>query len=786
MDLTRRNPSFNAGAPVGETSTPTQNMDSILNRTAPATSIFQNSLNLLDKLACIPGFESYLSSLLDDSSRDAPGGSQYLDPIQLLWDTFRQGTSLCVLYNALGPAEPLRTTLDDVPNTLNQRKDRVYRFVKACKENQIVRDEDLFTISDLFKDDTNSFVKVLKTVGIVLDVIEGRGLLDMSKLEKKPSARFTETQLGPPQDNRERVIKEFVETERRYVQDLETLQGYMQELQKQNIISNETTRYMFANLNSMVDFQRRFLIGVEANASHPPEDQHFGSLFINMEEGFAVYEPYCANFTRATKLCASEEQALQKLAHVIEPHYELPSMLIKPVQRICKYPMMMDELAKFYDKESATHQELKQGVAAINRVVEQVNEAERKEGNLAVVSELEERVEDWKGYSISTFGELFLHDTFVMSTTGVERELYIYLFENILICCKVVSERDRRRTNRVRSNGLQLKGRIFLYSIHSIVDTTRDNQLSLTIYWRDVVMENFSLACRSEDQLKLWKSTMDRLIARTNEKTMQAKAAAEQAQLGISGSQMSRGLGSMQSGDYDSEDDVSASRRGRYSEGSSLTAAMRHEKQQQQGGLTPMGSSMYYGNHMMPPLPVPSMPRNETDPYPKAAAAERDDQHGVVTDPNCLQLGDVADHAQRHQRRNHAGAADGHPACDDSGSTRSTPVPSNQARPTKVKVHFQEDIFVIVVKPDIQFKDLVERVERKIKICAGPRVGITGGLEHDLATSPPLGIRLRYQDEDGDMIIIGSNDDVQMAFESANASRSDATVMGTLNIFASV
>ncbi|KAJ1958798.1 Guanine nucleotide exchange factor for Cdc42p [Linderina pennispora] len=849
MDLTRRNPSFNAGVPVGETSTPTQNMDSILNRTAPATSIFQNSLNLLDKLACIPGFEPYLSSLLDDSSRDAPGGSQYLDPIQLLWDTFRQGTSLCVLYNALGPAEPLRTTLDDVPNTLNQRKDRVYRFVKACKENQIVRDEDLFTISDLFKDDTNSFVKVLKTVGIVLDVIESRGLLDMSKLEKKPSARFTETQLGPPQDNRERVIKEFVETERRYVQDLETLQGYMQELQKQNIISNETTRYMFANLNSMVDFQRRFLIGVEANASHPPEDQHFGSLFINMEEGFAVYEPYCANFTRATKLCASEEQALQKLAHVIEPHYELPSMLIKPVQRICKYPMMMDELAKFYDKESATHQELKQGVAAINRVVEQVNEAERKEGNLAVVSELEERVEDWKGYSISTFGELFLHDTFVMSTTGVERELYIYLFENILICCKVVSERDRRRTNRARSNGLQLKGRIFLYSIHSIVDTTRDSQLSLTIYWRDVVMENFSLACRSEDQLKLWKSTMDRLIARTNEKTMQAKAAAEQAQLGISGSQMSRGLGSMQSGDYDSEDDVSASRRGRYSEGSSLTAAMRHEKQQQQGGLTyrktydggasrsrngrkgsdyqqelvegversmtvshgrrptngsqssagdytdastmsrgsPMGSSMYYGSHMMPPLPVPSMPRNETDPILK-----QQQQQNVMTSMVSSPIPTAFSSAMSPITPNGTNGVTtpaprmGTPPVMTSGSTRSTPVPSNQARPTKVKVHFQEDIFVIVVKPDIQFKDLVERVERKIKICAGPRVGITGGLEHDLATSPPLGIRLRYQDEDGDMIIIGSNDDVQMAFESANASRSDATVMGTLNIFASV
>ncbi|KAJ2810167.1 Guanine nucleotide exchange factor for Cdc42p, partial [Coemansia sp. 'formosensis'] len=224
--------------------------------------------------------------------------------------------------------------------------------------------------------------------------------------------------------------------------------GYMDELQKRNIIPNESVRYIFANLNSMVDFQRRFLIGVEANVSQPPEDQHFGAVFINMKEGFMVYEPYCANYTRASKLCIAEEESLKALSHIIEPHYELPSMLIKPVQRICKYPMIMEELTKFYDKTSPIYTELREGITAINSIVEQVNEAERKEGNLAVVGDLEDRVEDWKGYSISTFGELFLHDSFVMSTTDVKRELLIYLFENILICCKEVNEKERRRNQK--------------------------------------------------------------------------------------------------------------------------------------------------------------------------------------------------------------------------------------------------------------------------------------------------------------------------------------------------
>ncbi|KAJ2496777.1 Guanine nucleotide exchange factor for Cdc42p, partial [Coemansia sp. RSA 2049] len=200
---------------------------------------------------------------------------------------------------------------------------------------------------------------VLKTIEIVVDTIQSRGLLDVSSLVEKPSAKFAEAQLGPPQDNRDRVVKEFVETERRYVQDLELLQGYMEEVHKKNIISSDSLRYIFANLNSLVDFQRRFLIGVEANASQPPEDQHFGAVFVNMKEGFMVYEPYCANYARASKLCVAEEDSL-------------------------RYPMILEELSKFYEATSPIYLELRDGISAINSIVEQVNEAERKEGNLAV------------------------------------------------------------------------------------------------------------------------------------------------------------------------------------------------------------------------------------------------------------------------------------------------------------------------------------------------------------------------------------------------------------------
>jgi cell division control protein 24 len=68
----------------------------------------------------------------------------------------------------------------------------------------------------------------------------------------------------------------------------------------------------------------------------------------------------------------------------------------------------------------------------------------------------------------------------------------------------------------------------------------------------------------------------------------------------------------------------------------------------------------------------------------------------------------------------------------------------------KVKVHFGSDIFVIQVSRTTEYSELVERVGKKIRLC-GPRRD--GG---------PL--RVKYEDEEGDLISMRSSEDVDMAF----------------------
>lgn len=67
-----------------------------------------------------------------------------------------------------------------------------------------------------------------------------------------------------------------------------------------------------------------------------------------------------------------------------------------------------------------------------------------------------------------------------------------------------------------------------------------------------------------------------------------------------------------------------------------------------------------------------------------------------------------------------------------------------------MKVYFGSDIFLIQVGRTIDYGELVERVGKKIRLC-GPR-----------RDNGPL--RVKYEDEEGDLISMRSTEDVEMAF----------------------
>ena len=175
---------------------------------------------------------------------------------------------------------------------------------------------------------------------------------------------------------------------------------------------------IFSNLPELLDFQRRFLISMEATLSLPHSEQRIGSLFIpnvslnslfklirlfcylfaiKQEENFSVYDRICANYNEACGVATDEAETLLKSSPSIDPIRGLPALLIKPVQRICKYPLLLNEIVKLSNRDSYPYyDELLGGLDAMKRVAERVNEILRVEENSIVKQDLIKRTEDWQ------------------------------------------------------------------------------------------------------------------------------------------------------------------------------------------------------------------------------------------------------------------------------------------------------------------------------------------------------------------------------------------------------
>lgn len=520
----------------------------------PPSGLFQGCASLGKRLGCVRGFEEELPRILP--SRAA--GSDTFDPVSDLWQYFRLGKPLCMLFNVYAEhvgLVPIPYAVESRLSNANACKALVMRFIIALKERLGWDTDDTFTVSQLFLNDTNGFVRVVRTVDRLLTLIEDHGLVHPHTPHPHDVVELSlvnDAGAGAPRDQRGHVGMELLESERKYVHDLEVLQAYASALSQHDIVSQDTMYHIFGNLDQLVDAQRRFLICLEQNAQKPVQNQQLSNIFRALEDDFSVYDLFCANYAHALQCINEERTALQKLSQIpgahalfLEPTYELPTYLIKPVQRICKYPLLLEQLLKHTPEEATREREdLNDALTTIRRITDRVNETRRSQENEQLVKNLEMRVEDWKGHSLRTFGALLLCDTFTVSKGESEREFRVYLFEHILLCCKDMSTVTPARTRsksgtRLRPRGgslsesqaqahrrsdhlapLQLKGRIFLSNIvgaHVLGRQTAGSEALgpyiLQVWWHgEFELESFCLKCKNEEQLRLWHTTLQRLL----------------------------------------------------------------------------------------------------------------------------------------------------------------------------------------------------------------------------------------------------------------------------------
>ena len=134
---------------------------------------------------------------------------------------------------------------------------------------------------------------------------------------------------------------------------------------------------------------------------------------------FNAYEPWTIGQLTAIDLINKEAANLKKSSSLLDPGFELQSYILKPIQRLCKYPLLLKELIKTspeYSKQdpmAARHRHHSMNYwwlkLQMKELANQVNEAQRRAENIEHLEKLKERVGNWRGFNLDAQGELLFH-----------------------------------------------------------------------------------------------------------------------------------------------------------------------------------------------------------------------------------------------------------------------------------------------------------------------------------------------------------------------------------------
>ncbi|KAI4875152.1 hypothetical protein NFI96_013020 [Prochilodus magdalenae] len=334
----------------------------------------------------------------------------------------------------------------------------------------------------------------------------------------------------------DRVVMEIIETERMYVRDLcSIVEDYLAYIidARDLPIKPEQVSSLFGNIEVIYEFNRcvkiaeffilydevckAMLIMIDS-FHHITRSLAFlllrfliGNLFLfhSQSDYFNIYTQYCTNYPNsvATLTECMRNKTLAKFFRdrqaSLERSLPLGAYLLKPVQRILKYHLLLQamflllqEIAKHFDPEEDGYDVVEEAIDTMTGVAWYINDMKRKHEHAVRLQEIQSLLINWKGPDLTTYGELVLEGTFHVHRAKNERTLF--LFDKMLLITKKRGEHYVYKTHITCST---------LMLIESAKDSLR---FSVTHYKHP--KQPHTVQAKTVEEKKLWAHHIKRLI----------------------------------------------------------------------------------------------------------------------------------------------------------------------------------------------------------------------------------------------------------------------------------
>uniref|UniRef100_A0A8D0ECT7 Pleckstrin homology and RhoGEF domain containing G1 n=2 Tax=Salvator merianae TaxID=96440 RepID=A0A8D0ECT7_SALMN len=313
----------------------------------------------------------------------------------------------------------------------------------------------------------------------------------------------------------DRVVQEILETERTYVQDLKSIvKDYLDCITDQSKISlgTEERSALFGNIKDIYHFNSELLQDLE-NCENDPVA--IAECFVSKSEDFHIYTQYCTNYPRSVAVLTEcmRNKSLAKFfrerQETLQHSLPLGSYLLKPVQRILKYHLLLHEIENHLDKDTEGYDVVLDAIDTMQRVAWHINDMKRKHEHAIRLQEIQSLLTNWKGPDLASYGELVLEGTFRIQRAKNERTLF--LFDKLLLITK---KREEMYTYKAHI----LCGNLML------VEVIPKEPLSFSVFHYKNPKMQHTVQAKSQQDKRLWILHLKRLILENHPAKIPAKA----------------------------------------------------------------------------------------------------------------------------------------------------------------------------------------------------------------------------------------------------------------------
>ncbi|XP_060823208.1 rho guanine nucleotide exchange factor 17 isoform X7 [Bombus pascuorum] len=264
-------------------------------------------------------------------------------------------------------------------------------------------------------------------------------------------------------DTRTHVVVELYDTERSYVEALQILVNkYLQPLkspENAGLVDAATVDEIFYQIPSILNHHEVFLEELRKRLDTWELKQTIGDVFLDVFTKAVVLETYTLfldnwkSARKAIKTTCQAKPAFARFLEAMEREHKgklgLDQLLIKPVQKIPRYELLIQRLLKHTDTAHPDFELLQAAQKEVHELVVKINCTEREslewEQQQSTLREVQALVEGLAG--IVTNDRAFVrHDLVtIASNQGTRKERALFLFSDLLVITSI-----KRRSGTIR------------------------------------------------------------------------------------------------------------------------------------------------------------------------------------------------------------------------------------------------------------------------------------------------------------------------------------------------